>query len=176
MLIKKIGFGGGCHWCTEAVFQILLGVQKVEQGWIASEGEHSSFSEAIIVHFDYSKISLDILTAIHLLTHSCTSMHNMRIKYRSAIYYFCTTQIKKTNNAIEQIQSEFDEKIITQVLPFTSFKENKEKYQNYYFKNPENQFCKRYINPKLKMLMSKFSRHVNSKIMTEGLLKWDNTI
>ena len=44
-MISKIGFGGGCHWCTEAVFQSLKGVAKVEQGWIASFDEYNSFSE-----------------------------------------------------------------------------------------------------------------------------------
>ncbi len=90
--LEKIGFGGGCHWCTEAVFQSLKGVEKVEQGWIASEGEASTLSEAVIVHFDTSQISLVLLIEIHLLTHESTSEHSMRKKYRSAIYYFDVEQ------------------------------------------------------------------------------------
>ncbi len=90
--MEKIGFGGGCHWCTEAVFQALIGVEKVEQGWIASEGENDSFSEAVIVHFDESTIDLSTLTAIHLFTHSCTSEHSMWKKYRSAVYTFSNKQ------------------------------------------------------------------------------------
>ena len=62
----KIGLGGGCHWCTEAVFQSLKGVARVQQGWIASEGENTAFSEAIIVKYDPKTIDLKTLVAIHL--------------------------------------------------------------------------------------------------------------
>ena len=44
-MIQKIAFGGGCHWCTEAVFQSLIGVQNVAQGWVQSTDENDSFSE-----------------------------------------------------------------------------------------------------------------------------------
>ncbi|MEM9546265.1 MAG: peptide-methionine (S)-S-oxide reductase [Bacteroidota bacterium] len=81
---QKVGFGGGCHWCTEAVFQSLNGVTEVEQGWIASK-EAPLLSEAVIVHYDEKIIDLTILIEIHLRTHSATSSHSMRSKYRSAI-------------------------------------------------------------------------------------------
>ena len=91
---SKIGFGGGCHWCTEAVFQSLIGVEKVEQGFVASFNLHNELSEAVIVHFNHKRISLQTLIEIHLLTHSSTSDHAMRKKYRSAIYTFKRIPIK----------------------------------------------------------------------------------
>jgi len=155
----KIGFGGGCHWCTEAVFQALKGVSLVEQGWIASEGHNDHYSEAVVVHFIESEIDLKTLIHIHLLTHSCTSDHSMRQKYRSAIYTFTDHQVASAKVIIKNLQSEFDELIITQVIPFVSFEDNKEEYKNYYLKNAENQFCRRYIDPKLSFLMKRFSKH-----------------
>ena len=83
---SKIGLGGGCHWCTEGVFESLLGVSKVNQGWIASSGENSDFSEAIEVYFDPVIISLSDLIEIHLYTHASRSNHSMRSKSRSASY------------------------------------------------------------------------------------------
>ena len=95
---QKIAFGGGCHWCTEAVFQSIKGVLKVEQGFVASTKKNSSFSEAVIVHFEDSKIALKTLIEIHLHTHKSTSNHSMRSKYRSAIYTFSEVQNKKVQS------------------------------------------------------------------------------
>ena len=158
----KIGFGGGCHWCTEAVFQILQGVQKVSQGWIASTGENDSFSEAVVVCYDETIIDLETLTAIHLYTHSCTALHSMRKKYRSAVYTFSKEQEERIDSILKTLQEEFDQPIITSILPFVAFKENEERYQNYYLKNSENQFCQTYINPKFKKLMQKFSKNIDT--------------
>ncbi len=96
MRIDKIGFGGGCHWCTEAVFQSLMGVIKVEQGWISAEGTED-FHEAIILHFNSDIISLKKLIEVHLYTHNSTSNHSMRIKYRSAVYAFTEVQQKEAD-------------------------------------------------------------------------------
>ncbi len=161
-MLAKIGFGGGCHWCTEAIFQSLIGVQKVEQGWIASSGNNDTFSEAVIVHFGAAKIDVEALTTIHLYTHSCTSQHPMRKKYRSAVYIFSDAQSVQVEKIINNLRHAFDQPIITQVLPFVAFKENKEQYQNYFLKNPDNQFCQTYIHPKLKFLQERFGGRVEN--------------
>ena len=156
-IIEKIGFGGGCHWCTEAVFQSLKGVEKVEQGWIASEGEAGTYSEAVIVHFDTSQISLSVLIEIHLRTHKSASEHSMRKKYRSAIYYFEAEQQIAVPQLLKGFQIKFDHRLITQVLPYVRFKPSGIDIENYYYKNPEKPFCTAFIDPKLKLLLSSFS-------------------
>ena len=167
MNLSKIALGGGCHWCTEAVFQSLKGVEKVEQGFVASEGENASFSEAIIVHYDTNIISIEVLIRIHLYTHKSTSNHSMRTKYRSAVYYFSDEQKENSESILEALQPEFDTKIITQVYPFSSFKASREEIQNYYRKNPQKPFCETFINPKLKLLLERFSEHVNLEQIPE---------
>ena len=159
--MEKVGLGGGCHWCTEAIFQSLIGVIKVEQGWISSVGVNDSFSEGVVVHFDPSHIDLSSLIAIHLHTHSCTADHSMRPKYRSAVYTYTEDQVTKVKEAITSLQKEFDEPVITEVLPFCKFKINQENYLDYYFRNPENKFCQTYINPKLNLVHSHFYGVVN---------------
>ena len=153
----KIALGGGCHWCTEAVFQSLIGVHNVEQGFVASTEEHTSFSEAVIVHFDPDEISLNTLIEVHLYTHKSTSAHTMRKKYRSGIYYFSDQQKRDAKLILNSFQIEFENKLITSVYPFSAFKPSREAIQNYYLKNPEKPFCKRFINPKLKLIQDKFS-------------------
>ncbi|WP_417199939.1 peptide-methionine (S)-S-oxide reductase [Bizionia sp.] len=161
--ISKIALGGGCHWCTEAVFQSLKGVEKVEQGYVASIGEYESFSEAAIVHFNSNCVNLKTLINIHLLTHKSTVNHSMRNKYRSAVYTFSEAQHLEVAMLIESFQQDFDQKLVTQVLPFSDFKASREAIQNYYRKNPEKPFCETFINPKLKLLLQQFSTYTDQE-------------
>lgn len=160
---QKIAFGGGCHWCTEAVFQSIKGVGKVSQGYVASYDENSGFSEAVIVHFNMECVKLKTLIEIHLLTHNSTSNHSMREKYRSAIYTFDALQHQEVDGLMKDIQNESVETFVTTVLKFRDFRPSREDITNYYLKNPEKPFCERFISPKLKLLMQRFSDHVTPK-------------
>ena len=162
---QKIALGGGCHWCTEAVFQMIKGVTKVEQGYVASNAENDSFSEAIIVHFNAEIISLKTLIEIHLHTHKSTSNHSMREKYRSAVYTFSESQNKAAILYLSQFQSDFNRSLVTKVFPFIAFKASREEIQNYYQKNPEKPFCETYINPKLSLLLDQFSSYINDEAL-----------
>jgi len=162
--IIKVGFGGGCHWCTEAVFQALHGVIKVEQGWIASFDEQSAFSEAVIVHFNETAISLETLIEVHINTHKSSSNHSMRKKYRSAVYTFSASQKNQAKTIISGFQSEFNNHLITEVYPFKSFRPSPEAIQNYYKKNPSKPFCEKYINPKLRLIAARFEGQMNMEI------------
>ncbi|WP_405205469.1 peptide-methionine (S)-S-oxide reductase [Aquimarina sp. LLG6339-5] len=133
----KIGLGGGYHWCTEAVFQSLKGVTSVEQGYIKSTGKNNSFSEAVIIVFSTETISLKDIIEIHLLTHKSTSNHSFREKYRSAIYYFENAQKSIVETIITQLNENFQNRLITKVLKFNSFKPSRTELINYYNNNPK---------------------------------------
>lgn len=156
-MIKKAGFGGGCHWCTEAVFSSLKGVSNVQQGWVSSVENNNWLSEGVVLEFNDAVIPFETLVAIHLYTHSSTSAHSMRGKYRSAVYTFSNDDAALAQNAITAIQPQFDKPIITQVLPFNRFEQSRDELLNYYYSNPEKPFCENYINPKLKVIIEKFS-------------------
>ncbi len=146
---SKIGFGGGCHWCTEAVFSMLEGVEKVEQGWIKSTQPYDTYSEAVVVHYDPKIISLSLLIKVHLETHSSTANHSMRSKYRSAVYYFQDEDEKNSQSLLKEYSDTDYKNYITLVLPFVSFKINQEQFLEYFKKNKNAPFCKTYIIPKI---------------------------
>jgi peptide-methionine (S)-S-oxide reductase len=106
-------------------------------------------------------ISLRTLIAVHLHTHSCTANHAMRSKYRSAVYVFDAGQACLAASAISDLQEEFDQPIITKVLPFKVFKLNKAGYLNYYYANPQKPFCENIVNPKLRLLIQRFADQVD---------------
>lgn len=155
--LQRIGFGGGCHWCTEAVFASLRGVENVQQGFVRSKPPNNSFSEAILLDFNSSVITLETLIEIHLRTHASSADHSMRKKYRSAIYSFNDNQHCASQQALQQLQQHFDKPLITSVLPFAEFQASEEKFQNYYKTDPERPFCQRFIDPKLAMLRHRFA-------------------
>lgn len=169
---KKIGFGGGCHWCTEAVFQSLKGVQHVEQGFISAEPPHTAFSEAVIVTYNPAVISLQDLILVHLHTHASTSNHSMRHKYRSAVYWFEAAEAATISAIITRLQVHFEAPLVTQVLPCIQFTPSLPQHLNYYYSNPYKPFCTLYIHPKLEMLKAKFvqlSRQENNETALDPL-------
>lgn len=167
-MLQKVGFGGGCHWCTEAVFQSLVGVVNVQQGWISSDNPFDELSEGVIVSFKDEIIALDTLVAVHLHTHSCTSLHSMRNKYRSAVYTFSTEQITKVDIAVKKLQDDFDRPIVTITIPFRHFKLNTQSWLDYYYSNLGKPFCLTYINPKLTLLMQQFTAMVDAEKLNQA--------
>lgn len=157
----KIGFGGGCHWCTEGIFASVLGVKVINQGWIAAQGEQHGYSEAIELSFDASVIDLATLIKIHLYTHASTSSHSMRDKYRSGVYVYDDAQFALVQKILKDLAAEFDQPIITQTYRFADFKINKPELLDYFYTGPHRPFCKTYIHPKLQKLMAKFSNHMD---------------
>ena len=157
--MEKVALSGTCYWCTEAIFQSLKGVSMVEQGWLALPDEDNVFTEGVIVHFDPDIISLKTLIEIHLHTHSSTSNHSMRKKYRSAVYIYSDQQRQIAQKALEELQANFDKPLITKVLSFQAFNSSDESIQNYYYTRPEKPFCTNIIAPKLRLLMEQFGSY-----------------
>jgi len=155
----RIGLGGGCHWCTEAVFQSLRGVARVEQGFIRSTPPFEAWSEAVIVHFDPAVIGLDTLIEVHVRTHAATKQHALRHKYRSAVYVFDDDQEAAAQISLARLQPEYDRQLITRVLPFAAFRASLQRYRDYYRSNPQRPFCQRHIDPKLDLIQRDFARY-----------------
>ncbi|MEO3417055.1 peptide-methionine (S)-S-oxide reductase [Roseovarius sp. CAU 1744] len=168
MGVMRIGLGGGCHWCTEAVFDGLRGVMRVEQGFIRASAPDDSWSEAIIVQYDPARISLEILIEIHLRTHASTSDHKLRGKYRSAVYAMDADQKPLIGRALKRLQAGFDAPLVTRVLDFNGFKASEVRFQQYHRKNAGGPFCRRYIDPKLDLLRRDYGGLVSGSTAAAG--------
>jgi peptide-methionine (S)-S-oxide reductase len=155
--LENIGFGGGCHWCTEGIFQLLAGVAEVEQGFIRSDPPSDTWAEGVIVRFNSSAISLPTLIEVHLRTHRATTPYIARSKYRSAIYIEGDDTWNRATDAISSLQHEFDERIQTKVLALRDFRRSDERFRDYYGRDPQRPFCRRYIDPKLDIIRRRFA-------------------
>lgn len=155
--MEKIGFGGGCHWCTEGIFQTLRGVTQVDQGFIQSIPPADRWAEGVIVGFDPMIISLETLAEVHLRTHSANGVYSPGGRYRSAIYTFGAEQEDEATRSIARFADESGRPARTTVLPFIGFKPSEERYRNYYKTAPDRPFCRRYIDPKLAYIRRHFA-------------------
>lgn len=156
-MVERIGLGGGCHWCTEAVFQALRGVVRVEQGFIAADPPDDAFSEAVLVDFEPEALPLAVLIEAHLRTHASTSAHKLRGKYRSAIYMDGPSQTATALRTLDTLRPDFDEPLVTRVLRRRGFRPSAARFRNYYATDPQRPFCRTYIDPKLALLRERFA-------------------
>ena len=158
-----IGFGGGCHWCTEAVFAALRGVTELRQGFIRPDPPDDAPSEAVLMRYDPDAIPLDVLVEIHLRTHSSASNHKMRGKYRSAVYTFSADQARAVRGILARISTREEQAYVTRVLPFRGFDASDPRYHAYAARNAGNAFCTRYIDPKLARLRAEYAGFVKEE-------------
>ena len=160
--LATLAFGGGCHWCTEAVFASLRGT-TVTQGFAGSDPPDEAMSEAALVEHDEAVIPLSALVAVHLRTHAAGSDHAMRGKYRSAVY---TTDEAQAEAARAALAAEADAlgPLVTRVLPLRAFEPSRPEFRRYYeTRGPEAPFCRAYIDPKLARVRREFGRLVREE-------------
>lgn len=155
-----VGFGGGCHWCTEAVFQPLFGIAEVRQGFIRSDAPDDSWSEGVEVHFDPGRIPLRDLIGVHLTTHASASDHKLRGKYRSAVYAADAQLRAECDALIAEFAAETGTAFVTRALSQRGFKPSDARFLNYYAANPARPFCQAYIEPKLVHLRARYGNLV----------------
>ncbi|MEP9403155.1 peptide-methionine (S)-S-oxide reductase [Sphingomonas silueang] len=155
--MARIGLGGGCHWCTEGVFQSLRGVVQVDQGFLRSDPPADAWAEGVIVTFAPAAIPLDILVEVHLRTHSGASGYSPGGRYRSAVYWFAEDQAARAETTIARIAADSGTRMQTAVLRFAGFDPSPERYRDYYRTDPNRPFCRRYIDPKLAVIRRDFA-------------------
>lgn len=162
-------FGGGCFWCTEAIFKMLNGVENVEPGYAGGSSKDPSYqdigdhAEVIKLEFDPNQIKYKDLLTVFFASHDPTTLDRQGAdvghQYRSVILYTTNSQRDQAEEFIESINksSEFGQEIVTAVEPLGEYYPAEDYHQNYFARNQNAPYCQVVINPKLKKVKEKFA-------------------
>ena len=166
-------FGGGCFWCTEAIFDELRGVKSVISGYAGGTTKNPSYeqvcsgrtghAEAIKIEFDPAEISFRDLITVFFATHDPTTLNrqgnDVGTQYRSAIFFADEQQKAEAAALIKELEETktFNNTIVTTLEPLTEFYPAEDYHQKFYANNPYQPYCEYSIPPKLNKLHNQFS-------------------
>jgi peptide-methionine (S)-S-oxide reductase len=168
--------GGGCFWCTEAVFTELKGIEKVESGYSGGTIANPSYqqvctgstghAEVVQVTFDPKVISFKEILEIFFTVHDPTTLNrqgaDVGTQYRSVILCHNNEQKAVAEQVIKEVESAriWDKPIVTQVKPFETFYKAEDYHQEYFKQNPRQSYCQVVIAPKV----AKLREHYRSRL------------
>jgi peptide-methionine (S)-S-oxide reductase len=174
--VEVATLGGGCFWCTEAVFRELKGVVRVESGYSGGTVANASYeqvcsgktghAEVVQVTFDPTKITFKELLQIFFTVHDPTTLNrqggDVGTQYRSVIFYHNNSQKAAAEQVIKEIGAAeiWDAPIVTQVEPFKAFYKAEGYHQGYFENNPGQPYCQIVIAPKVR----KFREHYQKRL------------
>ncbi len=175
-MINKATFGGGCFWCTEAVFKEVKGVISVMPGYSGGTSQNPNYEElhynntghveCIQIEFDPEIIPYEKLVEIFFGTHNPTQLNrqgnDVGEEYRSIIFYHDNEQKKIAERVKSKLEKNntYNAPVITEIIPFTSFYEAESEHQNFYEKNINQPYCQIVINPKMAKFRKKYSQYL----------------
>ncbi len=177
--VDSITFGGGCFWCTEAVFQELEGVLSVESGYSNGLTENPTYrdvcsgttghAEVIRINYDPAKVEFATLLEVFFKTHDPTTLNrqgaDLGTQYRSGVFYHSDAQ-RETAELIKMRLSEsgaYSSPIVTEITPIASYYPAEDYHQNYFRLNGGEGYCRSVIQPK----MEKFRQAFVDKLKNE---------
>jgi peptide-methionine (S)-S-oxide reductase len=171
--IETAVFGGGCFWCTEAIFTRLKGVRSVESGYTGGTTENPTYqqvsegntghAEAIKIEFDPTEIQYKDLLNVFFATHDPTTLNrqgnDIGTQYRSAVFYTTNQQRDEAVEFIRVLEELGIYKgIVTEVVPLDKFYRAESYHERYYDRNPSQPYCQLVIDPKVAKLRTKFTQ------------------
>ncbi len=168
-------FGGGCFWCTEAVFESLRGVKSVMPGYAGGftikptyedvcSGE-TGHAEVIKVEFDPEVISYEDLLTVFFAAHDPTTLNrqgnDVGTQYRSIILYSNDEQKHEAEAFIQKLNDGDEKKVVTELVPLERYFDAEAYHHHYFQSHPDQAYCQLIINPKLKKVKERFSQLMN---------------
>ena len=166
-------FGGGCFWCTEAVFKMLRGVQSVMPGYAGGTIPNPTYeavcsgrtghAEVTRIEYDPSQVAYRTLLTVFFATHDPTTLNrqgnDVGTQYRSIILYTTDKQKEEAEAFIKEVEqsTQAGNPVVTEVQPLTEFYEAENYHKDYFAKNPENAYCNLVISPKVEKVQKQFA-------------------
>ena len=178
MAEQQATLAGGCFWCTEAVFNDVVGVSKVESGYTGGQvtnptyrqvcGGDTGHAEAIRVTFDPDVIGYDELLDIFFATHDPTQLNrqgnDVGTQYRSAIFPHDAEQEAAARAGIKRAQGDWTNPIVTTIEPLGAWYPAEDYHQSYWEgEGQRNPYCLATIPPKLKKLRKSFQNRLKDQ-------------
>jgi peptide-methionine (S)-S-oxide reductase len=176
--LKLATFGGGCFWCTEAIFQRLKGVEKVVPGYSGGHVENPTYeqvctgttghAESIQISYDPAKVTYDQLLEVFWKTHDPTTRNrqgnDVGPQYRSVVFYHDSEQKKLAEAYKHRLEEEhiWSRPIVTEIVEFKKFWPAEDYHRNYYNNNTSKGYCSLVITPKIE----KFKKIFKDRLKT----------
>ena len=170
--LESVAFGGGCFWCTEAVFLILKGVVRVTPGYAGGNTENPTYeevstgttghAEVILVEYDPEIISFEKLLEVYFDSHDPTVLNrqgnDVGTQYRSILLYKKEEQKNMAEDYIKKIidSKKYAKPIVTEIIPLNVFYPAEEYHKEYYAKHPNEGYSQAIIRPKVKKIKEKY--------------------
>ena len=171
--VHTITLGGGCFWCTEAVFVKVRGILDVESGYSNGQASRPSYedvctgrtgcNEVVKLDYDPEQISLSQILEIFFVIHDATTLNRQGndsgTQYRSGIYYATDDQKQIANDMIRQMSQDklFGSPIVTEVVPMANYWPAEAYHQDYFENNPNQGYCVAVAGPKVAKFRKTFA-------------------
>jgi peptide-methionine (S)-S-oxide reductase len=177
--LEVVTLGGGCFWCTEAVFDDLNGVVDVVSGYSGGARPNPSYeqictgatghAEVVQVTFDPSVVSFSDILDVFFTVHDPTTLNrqgaDVGTQYRSVIFYHTPEQQQVAQAKIAEINAAniWDAPLVTEVSPLTAFYPAEDYHQEYFRKNPYQGYCQVVVRPKVAKFRQKFGSRLKAE-------------
>lgn len=177
--LEKATLGGGCFWCTEAVYLELKGVTDVKPGYSGGNiknptyeqvcAETTGHAEVIQITFDPDIITFSEILEVFFMTHNPTTLNkqgnDVGTQYRSAIFYHSKKQKEIAEKVIHLFNQEkvYDNPIVTEITEFDIFYQAEDYHVNYYARNKSQGYCQFVVAPKVAKFKKIFKEKLKEK-------------
>lgn len=155
MTIETATIGGGCFWCTEAVYQELKGVTQIVSGYAGGSVVNPTYeqvctgttghAEVVQLTFDTEQVSFRKILEIFFTIHDPTTLNrqgnDVGTQYRSVIFYHTPEQQETARHVIAEMASVWDAPLVTELSPLPVFYRAEDYHQNYYRQHPDQGYC-----------------------------------